>query len=364
MKLIIYVSTRFSGDGMRISSYLIERAIGKELKVEPERADLSIKKAKSVWRELPEFSAVPYDVAGIDGSLNYKEFVGYVIFAVGSAGVVYKKGKELEEHFLTEVDALKPSEFHESRLKLLMGTLEFKMAVRLVPTLDFVILDGSLIGSIVRPVVFNYELENGVKEWIEDLFLRDLLPSFSLDALNAREFFPQVAKKFSGKEFAAACGYLEYLEYLFSISRLLEQASEKVISVAKRSDSRIYALDTVLPDIYVFNSLEIPEGYSTAVVVPISKEKKQKFPLFFEDVLREFSFNVFYFKISGGSALKIESTADQESVLRVLRFYSVVKGYPLPLREVHRRVKITGDDMDRVLSIVKHRGISGREALE
>ncbi len=349
---------------MRISSFLVERAIKTALDVELEKRAFSLEKAKELWRELPSVVSEPYTVAGIDGSFNYREFVGYVVYAVGSVGVLYEKGKESEERFLAEIDALKPSEFHESRLRILMGTFEFKMAMKLASKVDFLLVDGSIIGDIVRPVVFNYELDEKVKEWVESLFLKELIPSFVLDAFNSRKFFLDIAKKFSGREFAAACGYLEYLEYLLSIDKLLKFASEKVVSVAKRSDSRIYGLDTIFPDIYVFTSPEIPPGYSIQVSVPVSKEKKHRLPLFFEDSLRDYCFNVFYFKSSGGSALKVESVRDQEDVLKVLKFYSVVKGYPLPLREAHRRVKITGDDMKRVLSIVSHRGISGREALE
>jgi NurA-like 5'-3' nuclease len=48
--------------------------------------------------------------------------------------------------------------------------------------------------------------------------------------------------------------------------------------------------------------------------------------------------------------------------LKVLVYYQV-RGYPFPLREVHRRVKITRSDMEEVIRILKHRGITGREGL-
>ena len=350
---------------MTIKRYLIETALRKRESLTLIEDNYSIveNRVAEVWiPELPE-EALPEPTVAIDGSRNRKSFAGYVLYAVGAGKVLYEEGKRVKgkEEFLVDIGLLKPEEYSDSRIRMLMGILEFKLALKECETVSFILLDGSVVGAIVRPSVFNYEVPSELKSEVEELFWSSLVPRYSLDSINSTEFYGNLKEIASGREFAIAAGYLEYLEYLYSLYLLLKECSEKIISVSKHSDSRKYSLDPLLPDIAVLNLLNLPPGYSRPGKLAVG-EMKFKFPESFEDKLGGLVFNSFFFRLPKGSVLKVETFMDAERALSVLRYYGV-KGYPYPLRDVHELVKIRNKDLEFTVELLKHRGVTGRESL-
>ena len=361
---------RFS---LTIRGVLIEaayRRLGK-VSISPNGLDRILERVKGLWRELPP-SATPGSVGAVDGSRNRKEFSGYVVYAVGAASVTFNGGKPSGVEIDADVDLLKPSEYSDSRLRILMGILEFKRALAVLPEVSLLILDGSVIGALIRPPSFYHEVSgNGeIREEMWKLFEK-IEEIYSTDRINAKDFYNEIQKKFSGRDYAVAAGFLEYLEYLYTIYLLLKEVRENgkcLVAVSKKSDSRLHFLDTLLPDAAVLNFLNLPPGYlEPKYGKRVDEEKKFKYPGKFDDLLRTFEFTVSFVKLKDQvnkvEVLELpEGDGRFEEVLGYLNFYSV-SGYPYPLIEVHKSVKITSEDIEEVIRILKLRGITGREPL-
>ena len=354
---------------MTIKGILVEVAYKRlgSISPSPDGLEKVREKVAELWRgELPPPSA-PSSAAAVDGSRNRKDFAGYVVYALGAASMVFRGGEPGGLCIDADVDLLKPYEYSDSRLRTLMGILEFKRALSVLSEVDLLLLDGSVIGALLRPVAFFHEIDrNGELKKKAVALFEELKEVYSTGKINSKEFYRRVAEEFSGREYAVVSGYLEYLEYLYTIYLLLERAKREgkaVISVSKRSDSRHYELDNLLPDIAVLNLLNLPSGYSEPVSLSLTEEEKFYYPGEFEELLRSFEFTVSFVK-PGDWVYKVEVFGDVDfgSALSYLNYYSV-SGYPFPLAEVHRSVKITSADLEEVLRILKLRGITGREGL-
>ena len=358
---------------LTIRGVLIEAAYRKlgAVSISPDGLEEVLKRVKELWRELPS-PTPPKSAGAVDGSRNRKEFSGYVVYAVGAASAEFNGSDPVGLEIDADVDLLKPYEYSDSRLRILMGILEFKRALSILPQVSLLMLDGSVIGALVRPPSFYHEVSvnGGVKERVWELF-EELEENYSTDRINSKDFYGKIQREFSGRDYAVAAGYLEYLEYLYTIYLLLKEAKEKgkrLVAVSKRSDSRLHSLDRLLPDIAVLNLLNLSPGYlEPKFGKRVDEEKKFKYPGKFDQLLRLFSFTVSFVKLRDW-VHKVEVLenseldGDFEEVLSYLNFYSV-SGYPYPLAEVHRSVKITSADIEEVLRILRLKGVTGREPL-
>jgi len=317
-------------------------------------------KVLKVWNEGFYVESGDFSMAAVDGSRNKKVFSGYSVYAVGSVAVVFD-GSEKQSRFLVDVDVLKPEEFSDARVRMLMGILESKVALNVVDEVDYLLLDGSLLGAFVRPAVFVGELSADDRRVVDGIF-DDLRDVYSLSDIDAKKFYRELERHFQGISYAAACGYLEYLEYLFSLQRLLEKGKGKLIAISKRSNSRNYEFDRIFPDAAVLNHFSQLEGFTFPLRVSISKEVKFKFPSVFEEIFRDFEFTVFFYKERNCPAFKVEALTSADEALAVIFKYKS-GGYPFPLKMAHDEVKIGKEEMEKVIYALKHRGVSGREAL-
>ncbi len=349
---------------MKIKSFLIEVALKKRHLVKVHQIPVKeledrVRKRKIWIDKIPEGKPI-HLLSAVDGSRNKKTYAGYVVYAVGGCSVRFKEGVMDGEDYTAEIDLLKPEEYSDSRLRVLMGIVEAKQALREIEnSSEVVLLDGSIVGDFLRPVVFNTEISDRGKEWALNSFEK-LKEKFDLNRINSKDFYGDAEERFSGREFPVVVGFLEYLEYLYSYYKLTEEGKGKIISVSKRSNSWSYKLDPILPDIAVLNLINLPPGYSQPYKSDL-KDKKFSFPGEFEELLSEKEFTTFYFKLKRG-IYKCETDMDVEDALKILSYYEV-DGYPFPLKEAHVRVKITNEDIEEIVKILRHRGITGREAL-
>ncbi len=348
---------------MRITTFLLQKAKSVEDIVGSyESLEDWERKIRDKWEEnFTVEEGKEFSLAAVDGSCNKKVFSGYCIYAVGAVAVKFSDFEKEGELFIADVDILKPEEFSDARIRILMGILENKVALKVLNEVDYLLLDGSLLASFVKPAVFDRRLENEERKRVEGIF-EELKEAFSLDGVNAKDFYGELEGIFDGIAFAAASGYLEYLEYLYSLQLLLSQGRGKLIFVSKRSNSRNYEFDRTLPDVAVLNQFRHLEGYTRPLVSSIPKEVKFRFPDMFEEFFRNFEFSVFLYKERNCPAFKIETLTSLTETLTVIRKYRI-EGYPIPLKIAHDSVKIKKDDMEKVIYALKHRGISGREAL-
>ena len=353
---------------MSLKAEIIKRAyeVKDTVKAAIDEAFMNREKVKSVWNNYKPKPKKDLTVGAVDGSKNYREFLGYIVYAIGSTSSLFINGKldSKWESFTVDVDIMKPHEFSEARLRILMGLIEGKEVLKILREnhVDCILLDGSITGNIIRPAVFNFELKSDEKRELWEIF-NDLKGNFSLASIGAKEFYGEIAKTFNPKKFAAACGYLEYLEYLYTLAKLISEYGNKVVSISKTSISKLYGFNSLLPDIAVFNSQELNVGFSNPVSVKMDKEMKGGFPQIFEDVFRSFEIKTCFAKFSPNeNVYKVETNIDIKHVMDVLAPY-IVSGYPYPLRKVHEDVKIDKSDMENVISILGIRERTGREGL-
>ncbi len=316
----------------------------------------------NVWVDYTPKKLKDFRVGAVDGSRNHKDFLGFTVYAISSVSKLFANGKlENRESFTVDVDVLKPHEFSDSRLSMLMGILEAKEALKLLKDgADAVLIDGSFIGNVIRPAVFSFELSKEERESVTKIF-EELRRSFPADGIGSKNFYGEVLK-ISREKFAALCGYLEYLEYLHSLS-LLAEFTERIISISKTSTSRLYGFKSVLPDIAIFNASDLPVGFSKPVEITMDRELKRGFPEVFEDTFRKLRFKTSYVRFGkNGNVYKVESGMDTERVMDMLSAY-IVSGYPYPLRVAHEDAKIDSRDMKRLISIISPGLRTGREGL-
>jgi NurA-like 5'-3' nuclease len=326
-------------------------------------------KVRNIWiPELPE-EKVPDKAGGVDGSRIRISYAGYLVYALGAASVVFEGAKEVKFEVDGDIDILSPKEFSDSRLRILMGIVEYKRALSILPEVSVLFLDGSIAGALLRPSVFVYQsaLMEDVKSYINGLF-EELKKSYTLRGINSKRFYGEISKKFKGEDFAFACGYLEYLEYLHTLYLLLKEADslrKTVISVSKTSDSRVYDLHPISSDIAVLSHVNPPSGYSRPVTFSLEKEEKFKFPVSFDSLLRKFSFSEFFLKLREGKGIyKIETSPPSKfaEAVSYLRYYGT-EGYNYLLKVAHERVKISSHDMETIIKVMNFKGVTGREAL-
>jgi len=326
-------------------------------------------KVEEVWlSEFPDERA-PERAGGVDGSRFRVSYAGYLVYALGAVSVIFEGSREVETEVEGDLDVLSPEEFSDSRLRILMGILEYKRVLSTLSKVSVVFVDGSIVGALLRPNVFVYRspLRERVKSYVEELF-GELKEEFSLNEIKSKRFYQRISRDFGGEDFAFACGYLEYLEYLYTLYLLLKEAEKSgktIISVSKTSNSRIYNFHSVSPDITVLAHVNPPPGYSKPSVFALEREEKFVFPSDFDSLLRKFSFCEFFIKLKEGKGFyKVEvfpSSKVPESI-SYLRYYGT-GGYNYLLKTAHERVKISARDMENAVKVMNFKGVTGREAL-
>ncbi|WP_457568707.1 DNA double-strand break repair nuclease NurA [Desulfurobacterium sp.] len=352
---------------MSIKGYLLEVAAKKRNALSPNIEAVPaevVKKARDLWHNF-EGETSTVSMGAVDGSLNKKEYLGFVVYAVASASVMFDcNGTEKErESYNVEIDILKPLEYSEARIRLLMGILEIKELIKLnkEENPELLLIDGSIVGDIIRPVPFFSWIREEDKKFVEEHIFPELKKSFSLNKINAKTFYKEISSM-PPEAFPIVAGYLEYLEYLLSIKKLFETATDKIVAVSKRSSSRIYNFNSIMPDIFLFQIAGVKPGYSHPIEITISPEKKYQFPEMFEDFFRTKKMNMFFAKFST-DVYKIETTMNPERIMSAL-MNTIINGYPFPLKLAHDTVKIDNQTMEKIISILAVNFRTGREGVD
>jgi NurA-like 5'-3' nuclease len=312
------------------------------------------------WNALPK-EADSVCIAGSDGSVGVKKFLSCGFYAISAESVMFDS--ELSDSKLSTMKAsdlgfLLPYRFVEDRVRLYMGLLELKVVLKTFqekkPELG--IIDGSIIGNIVRPFPIKLSPRKDMRELVEREFL-DKLTGGGLE-IQSTKLYEEVSR------FGNVCAhcYLEYLEYLCALRDVLKY---NVIGISKTSTSNtIFKAD--VPDIAIFSS-STNVGYSNPKYVNISDSLKRSFPIL-ENFFRGKEFTVFYVRLQEKkNVLKIEipfraSKDEVENIIAKLMKISV-DGYPYVLRKAHNDVVIKKKDMERIINILGLKERTGREML-
>ena len=354
-----------------------------------------------------------------DGSMNKKEFKGYVLYAVDAEALNFD-GSKLDFIPAGEVGIFPRQSFIDNRLRLYMSLYEFKVSLRSIEKFhpDVFLLDGSLISELVRSMIPASYISKKQRTRIGEKYLSRIESTIDSahfsESICAKQFRDEIREDAKGSGDAKEQGdanwigdakgsgdanwignakgskdtkksgnvggagdmridpnvYLEYLEYLLSIRQILKH---NPVGISKTSAGRDY-FESEIPDIILFEKVIRTEGYSKPKQVSIDKALK-RLPLspeisrkFFNGFFDNLEFTIFYARLAdNATVLKFEipgriNEREIEELLARLKAISV-EGYPYLLKKAHNDVVIKNRDMNRISKILGIFEKTGREIL-
>ncbi len=320
--------------------------------------DLKSFDAKKLWieKEIKEGEKVP--IAACDGSYNFKEFRGFTIYAVTSEALVFDE--KLKSIKACDIDILYPYKFTKERLRFYMHIFETKALLKALKHADIALLDGSIIGDIIRPLPFRLNPKSEVKNEIKKEFLPKLEISNGIE-ISSRKFFKEIEERFEEK--AEAQSYLEYLEHLLCMKELLKN-NDKIVAIAKTSQATDYFKENI-PDIAIFEKSTHKQGYSSPIYGSIDARLKRSFPIL-DDFFRNIQFTIFYARLEDRrNVLKFEIPKRISNVEKLLEKIKriCVEGYPYLLKKAHNDVLISNKEMEKIVKAFGFFERTGREVL-
>lgn len=301
----------------------------------------------NIWNDAT-FKEKSASVAGVDGSMNYKIFQDFALYGVSSTAVV-NDGNGLINCNFGDINLMPPNPFLRDRIRLRMSIFELKTGINALVDrkAEYLLLDGSLIGNIVRPPAFESRLSYGIKNELIDRY------SFLIKNCNFKEvevytdrLEDEISSNYRKKRFEVFT-YIEYLEHLSTLAYLLENHGNKIIAISKESTSHNIFEDR-LPDIAIFNLVSKKEGRSDAYKVAIDVETKTSFPIL-EKFFRDISFNLIYARFQDNKPiLRIETMNPETEEILALIKNECVEGYPFILKKAHLDVLIKNQDIENI----------------
>ena len=185
------------------------------------KLDLLLKRQKDLledigWKSFSSGSVHICPIAAIDGSMNFKQYKGFMIYAVDSEAVIVEDDKMSVFKQLGDVDVLVPFWLPEERIKLYMSILEIKNAMHVLSSKNnaLILLDGTLSGLIIRPIKYIYS-ETEVTRVIRKRYLDILIDEIEnhndgiISKNYTQEIFDEFKEKYGVSEAQASCFYLE-----------------------------------------------------------------------------------------------------------------------------------------------------------
>ncbi len=373
-----------------ITGYLLEAAARRrdELlrKIERGRLKAYVEEAERLWNRMHSIGDPPSTLAGVDGSSGNLDFKGFTLYAVTGVSHSYDnmEGSYRLRHAyrLIDVDVLEPPLVAE-RIGVYREILEAKAGLRVLGSTEVLLMDGSLVSALIKPAPFEQaSLPEAVSMarhiWGPGIFDK-LLEAFEESLPETRD--PIASKRLVGALAPGGRGYinavilLEYLEKLLSYKALLEERKQGVLIgfLSKTSRSHLYFEEQARrmgrhppPDIYVFETLDPPPGFSEPRMLDAPKFLPDELGL--AGFYRSVKVAVSYVRlVEGGPIMRLEIPfADKSSVESLIRMLAAVSpdGYPHPLYEAHIACKITRRDLvdaAHVLGIDVE--LTGREVL-
>ena len=330
-------------------------------------------KVEEHWNRYTPKTNMQKNIAAEDGSINYVEFKSFVLYAATGEAVGYiDKSLQIEKNF--DIDFLKPYKYTSERLRFYMAILEKKAALRLLrrynDRIDLLLLDGSIIGDLIRPAAYAYHPTKEIREKINEYFLDDLKKQINkienTEEVYSKRFSSEIYNKF-GDHALSAMVYIEYLENFLTILELMK-FNNKIVGISKISRSNNYFRGSEMPDMAIFEKTCRVPGFSTPIEVELLDDRyKRVFPIL-ENVLRSLKISVFYARFKPNTTtLKFEYVGKEDKerarqILDSLESY-ITEGYPYLLRKAHREVKITDLDMHEIIKALGVLEKTGREML-
>ncbi len=308
---------------------------------------------RSLWRPM-EFKEEKRAIGAEDGSENQRSYKGFALYAANAVSLVFNGATK--EFVGSDVDLMAPYRVEE-RISIYRGILEFRVALEALRFSDVFLVDGSLRSSLSSPRGMNEGLDSEEREEVESL----------LPALEESEKM-EIASRGLGSGFGenrdVKQAYLEYLEYLCCLARLLREGMDKIVAISKTSSRS--TLSDGLPDVAAFEGATPEPGYSE-LAYEGTAQMRRSFPMY-DDFLNGLEFTVSCVRLERGRGvmmMEVPRKLADEQVVEILEGIRAVSvdGYPYPLRKAHRRCAISNRDMDVILNSLGILAKTGREAL-
>lgn len=299
-----------------------------------------------------------------DGSINKKKYLSSVFYAISAESVTHNGGIKTIENSL--VDITTPHPFLEDRLRNYMEIYEYKNALKTIHEheSDYYLLDGSLMGSLIRPVPLDKELSASRKKELIDTYKEPLTDEIRKGEVNisSLKFIDELSSDDSDTELM----FLEAVETLLVLKEILTH-KDKVIGISKTSTNKDY-FSQKIPDMLVFDMQQENPGYSKPYSPKVSEKQFKHEYLIENDYFRNQKFSIFYVRMEKNrNMLKFEVpyTIDNDGIENILDTLKpiTIEGYPYPLKKAHNDVVIKKADMEQLIKIIGITEKSGREML-
>ncbi|OWT32928.1 hypothetical protein BGI41_05045 [Methanobrevibacter sp. 87.7] len=257
-------------------------------------------------------------IAAGDGSYSSKKFLGFNIYAVAALGLIFD-GKKLDSIENVELDATYHQKFFTDKLRAKMSIFEIENAISAIndKKVDYYMIDGSLLGDIIRPAPNDTELQK------------------------------------------------LYIEKLDNLVKILKY-KRKMIAVSKTSTANEY-FGSNIPDMSIFERFNKMEGYSNPIYINVDNQVKREF-IIHNTFFKSLNFTIFYVRLDDyKNILKVELPykADKDEVEEIISIIKrdSIEGYPYLLRKAHQDVIIRHKDIIDLSKILGLYEKTGREML-
>jgi len=301
-------------------------------------------------------------ISGGDGSRNWKEFLGFVVYAINAECLIYD-GTSLQKVKRCDIDVINPYKYVKNRLETYMNIYEIKSSLKALKdfNVDLSLFDGSILGNLIRPS----PLENILPEWIKDEIKLKYLKNIEKTLENDPKVQIVSSKLFDsmemfGENIVDSIIYLESLENLLAIRYLLKEAKNKekdIVGISKTSTRTDYPFSSNIPDMAIFDRFSKKQGYSKPIHLKVSdKMIKRVFPVY-DNFFKDLTFTIFYARFEDfKNILKFELPykATEEDIIPILESLKSIcaEGYPYLLKKAHDDVVIRNRDIDTISRIM------------
>lgn len=257
-------------------------------------------------------------IAAGDGSYSSKKFLGFNIYAVAALGLIFD-GDRLDNIENIELDATYHQKFLTDKLRAKMSIFEIENAIKAIEEkdVDYYMIDGSLLGDIIRPAPNDKDLQK------------------------------------------------LYIEKLDNLANILKY-KDKMIAISKTSTSNDY-FNNNIPDMSIFERFNKMEGYSNPKYINVNSQVKREF-MIHDGFFKSLDFTIFYIRLDDyKNILKVELPykADNDEVEEIISIIKrdSVEGYPYLLKKAHQDVIIRNSDINDLSKILGLYEKTGREML-
>jgi NurA-like 5'-3' nuclease len=343
---------------------LYEKALEKKEEIN-NKLDIDFEKIKidpgKYWIDTPlRERKLNLTISGGDGSRNWKEYLGFVVYAINAECIIYN-GNDLERIGCCDIDIINPYKYVKNRLETYMSIYEIKTSLKALRefNIDLTLLDGSLLGKIIRPS----PMENTLPEWIKNEIHLKYITEIENELKDYNEIdisSPKLLDSMDvfGENIVDSIIYLESLENLLATKYILEEAKNKgnhIIGISKTSTRTDYF--NQIPDIAIFDKYSKKQGFSKPIYLNVSDSMvKRIFPVY-DKFFKNLTFTVFYARFEDfKNVLKFEVPykLSQEEITSILESIKGIctDGYPYLLKKAHNEVVLKNRDINSISRII------------